>query len=148
MFALWLKCGNAEVYAGHFHFMTSMSGVCMQIMLHLCNILRSSELWRQCYRVDKWSQNVSQLEMYTALDSLSDCTCVCVFLCLLTCSYVDKLTEFLRLFVNIHLPRFERSEQFPVIDFLGVLFRFTFQQVGYCHTVDLSLTYLLTYQVS
>jgi len=45
------------------------------------------------------------------------------------CSYVDKLAEFLHLFVSVHLPRFERSSQFPVIEFLAVLFRFTFQQV-------------------
>lgn len=43
-------------------------------------------------------------------------------------SYVDRLTEFLRLYVTIHLPRFERSAQFPVIDFLAVMFRYTFQQ--------------------
>jgi len=63
--------------------------------------------------------------------------CVCLFVCLsvslsiCVCvySYVDKLTEFLRLFVSVHLPRFERSPQFPVIEFLAVLFRFTFQQV-------------------
>jgi len=59
------------------------------------------------------------------------CVCVCV------CSYVDKLTEFLRLSMSVHWPRFERSPQFPVVDFLAVLFHFTFQQV--CT----SLTYFL-----
>ena len=62
------------------------------------------------------------------------CVCVCtlcIYLCkyMSMCSYVDKLTEFLRLFVSVHLPRFERNPQFPIIEFLSVLFSFTFQQV-------------------
>ena len=50
-------------------------------------------------------------------------------MCACMCSYVDKLTEFLRLCVTVHLSRFQHSPQFPVVDFLTVLFRFTFQQV-------------------
>lgn len=45
------------------------------------------------------------------------------------CSYVDKFTDFLRLFVGIHLRRFESNAQFPVIEFLALLFRYTFRQV-------------------
>jgi len=49
---------------------------------------------------------------------------------ILYCSYVDKFTDFLRLFVSIHLRRFESNTQFPVIEFLALLFRYTFRQVS------------------
>ncbi|KAK3889634.1 hypothetical protein Pcinc_006379 [Petrolisthes cinctipes] len=51
---------------------------------------------------------------------------------LLDSSYIDKFTEFLRLFVSVHLRRFENNSQFPVLEFLGLLFRYTFQQ----HSVE------------
>ena len=41
---------------------------------------------------------------------------------------MDKLTEFLRSFVSSHLRRFESNAQFPVIEFLALLFKYTFQQ--------------------
>ena len=55
------------------------------------------------------------------------CDCMCASVCVY--SYVDKLTEFVRLFVSVHLPRIEHNSQFPVIEFLAVLFKYTFQQV-------------------
>ena len=45
-------------------------------------------------------------------------------------SYIEKFTEFLRLFVSIHLRRFESNSQFPVLEFLGLLHKYTFKQVG------------------
>ncbi len=42
--------------------------------------------------------------------------------------YVDKLTEFLRTFVTSHLGRFEGSARFPVMEFLSLLFKYTFLQ--------------------
>ncbi|XP_038064327.1 exportin-6-like isoform X1 [Patiria miniata] len=45
--------------------------------------------------------------------------------------YVEKFTEFLRLFVSIHLRRFESNSHFPVLEFLTLLFKYTFQQP--CH---------------
>ncbi|XP_069961289.1 exportin-6 isoform X1 [Cherax quadricarinatus] len=47
---------------------------------------------------------------------------------LLDPSYLDKFTEFLRLFVSVHLRRFENNSQFPVLEFLALLFRYTFHQ--------------------
>ncbi|PNF22047.1 Exportin-6 [Cryptotermes secundus] len=42
-------------------------------------------------------------------------------------SFVEKLTEFLRLFVALHLHRLEESQKFsPVRDFLSLLFKYTF----------------------
>lgn len=46
------------------------------------------------------------------------------------CSYMEKFTEFLRLFVGIHFRRFEANIQFPVLEFLALLFKYTFQQVS------------------
>jgi len=46
----------------------------------------------------------------------------------LCCSYVDKFTEFLQLFVSIHLRRFEAHTEFPVLDLLALLFKYTFKQ--------------------
>ncbi|CAH1795674.1 unnamed protein product [Owenia fusiformis] len=42
--------------------------------------------------------------------------------------YVEKFTEFLRLFVSIHLRRFESNSHFPVIEFLSLFFKYTFKQ--------------------
>lgn len=47
-------------------------------------------------------------------------------------SYIDKFSEFLRLFVSVHLRRFENNSQFPVLEFLSLLFRYTFHQ----HSVE------------
>ena len=44
--------------------------------------------------------------------------------------FVDKLTDFLRSFVGNHLRRFEGSAQFPVIEFLALVFKYTFLQVS------------------
>ncbi|KAK3591325.1 hypothetical protein CHS0354_028435 [Potamilus streckersoni] len=42
--------------------------------------------------------------------------------------YVEKFTDFLRLFVSIHLRRFESNANFPVLEFLALLFKYTFRQ--------------------
>jgi len=43
--------------------------------------------------------------------------------------YMEKICEFLRLFVCVHLGRCEvQQQQFPVLEFLGLLFKLTFQQ--------------------
>ncbi|XP_037073807.1 exportin-6-like [Pollicipes pollicipes] len=42
--------------------------------------------------------------------------------------YLSGLTEFLRLFVTLHLRRLEAWPQFPVLDLLALLFRYTFLQ--------------------
>ena len=44
--------------------------------------------------------------------------------------YVDKFTDFLQLFVSVHLRRFESNPQFPVLEFLSLLFKYTFRQVS------------------
>ncbi|XP_077979557.1 exportin-6-like isoform X2 [Glandiceps talaboti] len=43
-------------------------------------------------------------------------------------SYVEKFTEFLRLFVSVHLRRFEGNSQFPLLELLALLFKYTFKQ--------------------
>ncbi|KAI0218442.1 Exportin-6-A [Lamellibrachia satsuma] len=43
-------------------------------------------------------------------------------------SYVDKFTEFFQLFVSIHLRRFEAHSEFPMLDLLALLFKYTFKQ--------------------
>ncbi|XP_015764483.1 PREDICTED: exportin-6-like [Acropora digitifera] len=42
--------------------------------------------------------------------------------------FLNKFTEFLRLFVSIHLRRFENSSHFPVLELLMLLFKYTFKQ--------------------
>ena len=44
--------------------------------------------------------------------------------------FVDKLTDFLRSFVGNHLRRFEGSAQFPVIEFLALVYKYTFLQAS------------------
>lgn len=44
-------------------------------------------------------------------------------------SYLEKFTDFLRLFVSVHLRRIESSPQFPIVEFLALLFKYTFNQV-------------------
>ncbi|KAK2152122.1 hypothetical protein LSH36_339g04009 [Paralvinella palmiformis] len=64
--------------------------------------------------------------------------------------YVEKFTDFLQLFVSIHLRRFEANKHFPVSDFLGLFFRYTFKQPsseGFFACLDtwaVFLDYLLT----
>lgn len=60
-------------------------------------------------------------------------------------NYVDKFTEFLRLFVSIHLRRFESNAQFPVLEFLALLFKYTFRQPsneGFYNCLDIWSTFL------
>ncbi|GAB1610031.1 exportin-6-like isoform X1, partial [Argonauta hians] len=65
-------------------------------------------------------------------------------------SYVEKFTDFLQLFVSIHLRRFESNAKFPVLDFLALLFKYTFRQPtteGFYSCLDIwsvFLDYLLT----
>lgn len=48
-------------------------------------------------------------------------------------SYVEKFTDFLRLFVSVHLRRIESNAQFPLVEFLALLFKYTFNQVKHLH---------------
>ncbi|GAB6030367.1 Exportin-6, partial [Chamberlinius hualienensis] len=43
-------------------------------------------------------------------------------------SFLEKFTEFLRLFIGVHFRRFEGNAQFPVLEFLSLFFKYTFQQ--------------------
>ncbi|XP_048575902.1 exportin-6 isoform X2 [Nematostella vectensis] len=43
-------------------------------------------------------------------------------------SYLNKFTEFLHLFVSIHLRRFENSSLFPILELLTLLYKYTFHQ--------------------
>lgn len=43
-------------------------------------------------------------------------------------SYLAKVSEFLRLFLSLHLSRLEQTQQFPILEFLALIFKFTFQQ--------------------
>ncbi|XP_041979043.1 exportin-6 [Aricia agestis] len=47
--------------------------------------------------------------------------------------YLDKLAEFLKLFISLHFKRLEAEPEFDSLDFLSYLFRFTFQ-VPTCST--------------
>lgn len=60
-------------------------------------------------------------------------------------SYVEKFTDFLRLFVSVHLRRIESNSQFPVVEFLGLLFKYTFHQPsheGYFSCLDIWTIFL------
>ncbi|ESO82003.1 hypothetical protein LOTGIDRAFT_135499 [Lottia gigantea] len=65
-------------------------------------------------------------------------------------SYVEKFTDFLQLFVSVHLRRFENNAKFPILEFLALLFKYTFRQPsheGYYHCLEIwntFLDYLLT----
>ncbi|XP_012676980.1 exportin-6 [Clupea harengus] len=55
-------------------------------------------------------------------------------------SYLEKFTDFLRLFVSVHLRRIESNAQFPLVEFLGLLFKYTFNQPtheGYLSCLDI-----------
>lgn len=60
-------------------------------------------------------------------------------------SYVEKFTDFLKLFVGIHLKRFESNPQFPVLEFLALLLKYTFRQPtneGFYNCLDTWNTFL------
>ncbi|CAG2107015.1 unnamed protein product [Medioppia subpectinata] len=44
--------------------------------------------------------------------------------------YMSKFTEFLRFFISGHLPRFEKIPTFPIMEFLGLVFEYTFKQTN------------------
>ncbi|CAG5897647.1 unnamed protein product [Menidia menidia] len=59
--------------------------------------------------------------------------------------YLEKFTDFLRLFVSVHLRRIESSPQFPIVEFLGLLFKYTFKQPtheGYFACLDIWSVFL------
>ncbi|NWV08341.1 XPO6 protein, partial [Ptilonorhynchus violaceus] len=61
------------------------------------------------------------------------------------CSYIEKFTDFLRLFVSVHLRRIESYSQFPVVEFLALLFKYTFHQPtheGYFSCLDIWTLFL------
>ncbi|XP_027758280.1 exportin-6 [Empidonax traillii] len=60
-------------------------------------------------------------------------------------SYIEKFTDFLRLFVSVHLRRIESYSQFPVVEFLALLFKYTFHQPtheGYFSCLDIWTLFL------
>uniref|UniRef100_A0A3P8WA05 Exportin 6 n=1 Tax=Cynoglossus semilaevis TaxID=244447 RepID=A0A3P8WA05_CYNSE len=60
-------------------------------------------------------------------------------------SYLEKFTDFLRLFVSVHLRRIESSHQFPIVEFLALLFKYTFNQPtheGYFSCLDIWTVFL------
>ncbi|XP_023654269.1 exportin-6 [Paramormyrops kingsleyae] len=60
-------------------------------------------------------------------------------------SYVEKFTDFLRLFVSVHLRRIESNTQFPIVEFLELLFKYTFHQPtheGYLSCLDIWTVFL------
>uniref|UniRef100_A0A3Q3KKR1 Exportin 6 n=1 Tax=Mastacembelus armatus TaxID=205130 RepID=A0A3Q3KKR1_9TELE len=60
-------------------------------------------------------------------------------------SYLEKFTDFLRLFVSVHLRRIEASPQFPIVEFLALLFKYTFNQPtheGYFACLDIWSVFL------
>ncbi|ELW66405.1 Exportin-6 [Tupaia chinensis] len=60
-------------------------------------------------------------------------------------SYIEKFTDFLRLFVSVHLRRIESYSQFPVVEFLTLLFKYTFHQPtheGYFSCLDIWTLFL------
>uniref|UniRef100_A0A3B4AKJ8 Importin N-terminal domain-containing protein n=1 Tax=Periophthalmus magnuspinnatus TaxID=409849 RepID=A0A3B4AKJ8_9GOBI len=60
-------------------------------------------------------------------------------------SYLEKFTDFLRLFVSVHLRRIDSSPQFPIVEFLGLLFKYTFNQPtheGYFACLDIWSVFL------
>lgn len=60
-------------------------------------------------------------------------------------SYIEKFTDFLRLFVSVHLRRIESNSQFPVVELLGLLFKYTFHQPtheGYFSCLDIWTLFL------
>lgn len=64
--------------------------------------------------------------------------CLIETFCLLLFSYIEKFTDFLRLFVSVHLRRIESYSQFPVVEFLTLLFKYTFHQVMHQNCPSLS----------
>ncbi|KAJ8364159.1 hypothetical protein SKAU_G00129900 [Synaphobranchus kaupii] len=60
-------------------------------------------------------------------------------------SYVQKFTEFLRQFISVHLKRIESNTLFPTVDFLALLFQYTFNQPtleGYFSCLDIWAIFL------
>nr|CAB3267797.1 exportin-6 [Phallusia mammillata] len=51
-------------------------------------------------------------------------------------SYLEKFIEFLRLFVTMHFSRIDMNASFPLMPFLTLLFKFTFNQSSHEHFLN------------
>uniref|UniRef100_H2Y847 Importin N-terminal domain-containing protein n=1 Tax=Ciona savignyi TaxID=51511 RepID=H2Y847_CIOSA len=51
-------------------------------------------------------------------------------------NYLEKFIEFLRLFVSLHFSRIESNPSFPLLQFLTLLFKFTFHQTSHEHYIN------------
>ena len=69
------------------------------------------------------------IDLHNVHEVTSECKMFMVTFSFSSCSYLEKFTDFLRLFVSVHLRRIESSPQFPIVEFLGLLFKYTFNQV-------------------
>ncbi|XP_028395482.1 exportin-6-like [Dendronephthya gigantea] len=59
--------------------------------------------------------------------------------------YIEKFTEFLRLFVSVHLRRVEANLHFPVIEFMSLLLKYTIKQPDnevFFSCLDIWMTFL------
>ncbi|XP_064607184.1 exportin-6-like [Liolophura sinensis] len=60
-------------------------------------------------------------------------------------TYIEKFTEFLRLFVSVHLKRCESNDHFPVLELLALMFKYTLKQPtldGFYNCLDIWSTFL------
>lgn len=62
--------------------------------------------------------------------------CLDNFLFFFNSSYLEKFTEFLSLFVSIHLKRFEPNHHFPTAELLDLLVKYTVLQVRFAFFFD------------
>ncbi|XP_078489385.1 exportin-6 [Ciona intestinalis] len=51
-------------------------------------------------------------------------------------NYLEKFIEFLRLFVSLHFSRIASNQSFPLLQFLTLLFKFTFHQTSHEHYIN------------
>lgn len=67
------------------------------------------------------------------------------FFLIIKYSYVDKFTQFTSLFVSLHLRRVEKNSSFPIIEFLSLLYQYTFMQTsleGFLSCLEIWETFL------
>ena len=123
---------------------------CLSVFLSVC-FTKQAEYFHQWYCTHKshtvtvfchysnwcWVMWCDIIDQHRLHEVTSDCRMFVVtlkfagvnFFSVSSCSYLEKFTDFLRLFVSVHLRRIESSPQFPIVEFLALLFKYTFNQV-------------------
>ena len=100
-----------------------------------------NELFRLLQALTKSAEGLQSIDEKSPIFLFTQFT----FFLIIKYSYVDKFTQFTSLFVSLHLRRVEKNSSFPIIEFLSLLYQYTFMQTsleGFLSCLEIWETFL------